>query len=251
MAAKTSIPLPYRRGDRTILVAFWVLGIFALLEITLAAFALAPRFVAAVRSNATSDQTSASDSGATTAATSSPGNESQVTSHLKNPSSSSPQFSGNSHSRDGTILGQDAANNSHSDTENPSDAPLSIVSSKLEGTGDSNRKLIVAIKARAKESIEVPQVKVQIYFYDSSDGEIVPSKAQVTSNWLSLPVAWKDGGPEILEVNYLMDSIDQGVSFSGYVVAVYYKGELQDYRAEPSKLTKLFPLKYFIGTDES
>jgi hypothetical protein len=39
------------------------------------------------------------------------------------------------------------------------------------------------------------------------------------------------------------------VKFSGYVVAVYYKGDLQDYRAEPSRLTKLFPLKYFIGLE--
>ena len=56
--------------------------------------------------------------------------------------------------------------------------------------------------------------------------------------------------PEILEVDYLPDSADSDVKFAGYVVPVYYKGDLQDYRADPSRLTKLFPLKPSIGTDE-
>jgi len=44
--------------------------------------------------------------------------------------------------------------------------------------------------------------------------------------------------------------VDSDIKFAGYIVAIYYKGDLQDYRSEPSSLTKLFPLKYFIGTED-
>jgi hypothetical protein len=64
---------------------------------------------------------------------------------------------------------------------------------------------------------------------------------------MSPPVDWTD--PELVEVRYIPESLDPSVKFSGYVVEVYYNGDLQDYRAEPSRLTKLFPLKYYIGPE--
>ena len=68
---------------------------------------------------------------------------------------------------------------------------------------------------------------------------------------MSLPISWrKKGEPELLQVSYLPDQTDQALKFAGYVVAIYYKGDLQDYRSEPSSLQKQFPLKYFIGLDE-
>jgi hypothetical protein len=39
-------------------------------------------------------------------------------------------------------------------------------------------------------------------------------------------------------------------SIAGYLIAVYYKGDLQDCRADPPRLKKLFEPKYFIGSDE-
>lgn len=245
MASESSHHPQRARGDRTPLVVLWILGLVATVEIVLAAIALAPRFVAAVRSNAPRDRTPLAGTPRTI--------PEATSAALENQSGLNPQMPadpgvGEVRSREVTPSGT-----FHQGSRNPetADVAMSIVNAKLEGTGDASRKLTVAIKARPGESVDVAQVKVQVYFYDSSDGEIIPSKAQVTSNWLSLPVSWKGGGPEILEINYVMDSADLGVSFGGYVVAVYYKGELQDYRAEPSKLTKLFPLKYFIGTDES
>ena len=89
-------------------------------------------------------------------------------------------------------------------------------------------------------------MKVQVYFYDDNNGEIGPSKAQVTSTWLN----WKVGEPELLEVQYLPDSVDMDVKFAGYLVAIYYKGDLQDCRADPPRLKKLFEPKYYIGSDE-
>ncbi len=132
----------------------------------------------------------------------------------------------------------------------PGGTSLGIVSAKLEGGQEGSKKLVVTIKARPNTPIDVPQVKVQVYFYDEDDGKVVQSTAQVTSRWISPPVDWNGGEPELVEVSYLSESVDPSVRFAGYVVAVYYKGDLQDYRAEPVRLTKLFPLKYFIGFDE-
>ena len=127
---------------------------------------------------------------------------------------------------------------------------LGIVSAKLEGGKEGSKKLVVTIKGRPNTPIDVPRVNVQVYFYDEDEGKIVHSTAQVTYRWISPPVDWSGGEPELVEVSYLSDSVDPSVRFAGYVVAVYYKGDLQDYRAEPVRLTKLFPLKYFIGLDD-
>ena len=130
---------------------------------------------------------------------------------------------------------------------------MGIVSARLVTGEDGSKKLLIAIKSRTGDSIEVPQVKVQVYFYDQDgdSGDVFPSKAQVTSSWMSLPVSWKKKGePELLQVSYLPEQTDTMPKFAGYVVAVYYKGDLQDYRSEPSNLQKKFPLKYFIGLDE-
>jgi hypothetical protein len=127
---------------------------------------------------------------------------------------------------------------------------IEILNADIKGGDGGSKTLQLAIKSRSREPIEVPQVKVQVYFYDDQNGEIVPSKAQVTSRWLSAPVDWKNGKPELLEVRYLSDTADPDVRFAGYVVAIYYRGDLQDCRAEPLKLKTLFKPKYFIGLDE-
>jgi hypothetical protein len=126
------------------------------------------------------------------------------------------------------------------------EAALKIVNARLSNTEDGSKKLQVAIKANSQEQIDSAQEKVQVYFYDQDGDEIVPSKAQVTSKWLN----WQSGEPQLVEVTYLPESVDPGVKFAGYVIAIYYKGDLQDCRAQPARLQKLFEPKYYIGTDE-
>jgi hypothetical protein len=217
-----------------VIAAIWLLGVAALLEIILAGIALAPRILTAVRNtNQPADSVSKpalSDS---------------------TPTPSAVEISS------GQTPSQSASETNVNEVQPalPLDTPAgtsdSNQDSKLDGAEDGPKKLVIAIKAPPDASIDVPQVKVQVFFYDTDGGEITPSKAQVTSNWLSLPVTWKKHGePELLEVDYKPDFGDPDIKFAGYVVAIYYKGEIQDFRADPLRLTKLFPLKYFIGTDE-
>ena len=227
--------------NRTVVTAIWVLALVAFFEVILASIALAPRVLTAIRNNATTSQANATLPA--TASTPAPSIQTPVAKPLENSpvrdilksSDISADVPFQPRSPDASLQGGNT---------------LGIVSVKLDGSSDGPKKLVIAMKARSKEAVDVPQVKVQVFFYDVDENGIAPSKAQSVSKWLSSGTDWKDGEPELLEVRYLPDSADSEVKFAGYVVAIYYKGDLQDYRAEPSRLTKLFPLKYFIGTDE-
>jgi hypothetical protein len=127
---------------------------------------------------------------------------------------------------------------------------LEILSARLEGEGQEPKKLQVTIKPNPKATIEVPHVRVQVFFYDNDKGKIVQSKAQVTSKWLSAPVDWGNGENELLEIRLQPDTSGSASKFAGYVIAVYYKGDLQDCHSDPPELKKLFPLKYFISFDD-
>jgi len=129
-------------------------------------------------------------------------------------------------------------------------ASLSIIDIRHTHGSLGEQMLKIAIKSQTQEPISISDVKVQVYFYDQQGDEVIASKAPVTSHWVRSPVEWKDSEPEILEVTYQPDTVTADLYYVGYVVAVYYKGELQSYRADPVKLTNQFPIKVFIGQNE-
>lgn len=243
MPSESSTSIIASHRDRTVVVTFWVLGVVAMIELAFAAVALAPRIAAGLKSptqasSATMDTSNPLSNQLSATA-------SQPASGIQNPiTQSSPVQSmmGDATERPIRQLPSDAAA--------PQGASLQILNARLEGGEDGSKALQIAIKARPRENIDVPQVKVQVFFYDEENGELVPSKAQVTSKWMSTPVDWKGGEPELLEVRYILDSVDPETRFAGYVVALYYKGDRQDCRANPTKLEKLFEPKYFIGLDD-
>jgi hypothetical protein len=129
-------------------------------------------------------------------------------------------------------------------------ATLSIIDIRHTHGNLGEQTLKIAIKSQTEEPVSIPDVKVQVYFYDQQGEEIVPSKVPVASRWLHSPVEWKDREPEILEVTYQPETVTPDLYYLGYVIAVYYKGELQSYRADPVRLTNQFPIKVFIGHHE-
>lgn len=232
----------YRLGT-TVAVSLWVLGAIALIEVILAAVALAPRLLNAARPLGTAPTAVATSADAVGAANMPP-----PASEISAPAGKALQSSPVKEILTGTEKATDRSFRPVSaDRSVAAGAALGIVSVRLEGGEEGSRKLVITIKAGGRERIDNEQIKLQVYFYDEENGEISPSKAQVISNWMSPPVDWTE--PELVEVRYMPESPDPSVKFAGYVVAVYYKGDLQDYRAEPSRLTKLFPLKYFIGLE--
>lgn len=228
--------------NRTVVTAWWILGVVAFLEIVLAAIALAPRVASGIRDGQHAQASLPVPSGGTIPNPPPPSGIQGGSQPL--PPAPVQEFT------QGTETEKPLAQNRPD--SGVSAPPLQILYAKLEPTEDGSSKILrIAIKSNSREKIVVPQVKVQVYFYDEDEnGEVVPSKAQVTSRWLSAPVDWAGGAPEILEVRYLSDSADPGLRFAGYVVAVYYKGDRDDCRSEPASLMKKFAPKYFIGLDE-
>jgi len=238
MPQESTITAITSRRNTTVIAAWVVIGMAALLEIILSALAMAPRVASAFRNSQPAQTPPALGEQADTPATA-PQEAMPIPSPVQ-PVGKAPLI------RDSDLPSRQPP----ADAAMPGGALLQIVSDRLESSGQGSKKLQVTIKGDKRQQIQVSEVKVQVYFYDEENGEIVPSKAQVTSSWLSLPVDWKKEIPELLEVNYLPDSVDENIRFAGYLVAIYYKGDLQDCRANPPRLKKLFEPKYFIGNDE-
>lgn len=124
---------------------------------------------------------------------------------------------------------------------------LSIISIERTPGAEGEEVLKIAIKAQSHEVIAVRAVKVQVYFYDQIVGVISASKSPITSRWLNAVTDWKNGDPQLLEVIYQPNINNPDAKYFGYVVAVYYQGTLQSYRAEPPSITNEFPIKVYTG----
>jgi tetratricopeptide (TPR) repeat protein len=134
---------------------------------------------------------------------------------------------------------------------------LGIVSTRLRDSQPGAKTLSIAIKSRPDERIDAADMNVHVFFYEKDEtGEVLVTEAKSTTQWISPPVDWSDGEPELLEVEYPLpdgglpgSSADFGAlgrKFHGYVVGVYYQGELQDSRADPGSLDQLFPLELYL-----
>jgi len=132
-------------------------------------------------------------------------------------------------------------------------AMLGIVDTRLKDSQQGAKTLRIALKARPGKKIEARSMNVFVYFYEKDEnGDVVMTAAKPTTQWISPPIDWADGEPELLDVEYPLpdgglpgNSTEMGSpgrTFYGYMVGVYYKNELQDARADPGSLDSQFPL---------
>jgi hypothetical protein len=114
-----------------------------------------------------------------------------------------------------------------------------------EAGGVATKDLRLAVKARPGDPIDSRDVRIDVSFYETIDGEIVPTASRVQSLWFTTPVDWKNEGIEILEVKYEVPRMgaDGGPPprYYGYMVNIYHRGQLQETRADPVDLQELFP----------
>lgn len=127
-------------------------------------------------------------------------------------------------------------------------ASLGVVDLQLRDGQDGSiqtKDLRLAVKARPGEEIDARDVRINVTFYETMDGEIMPTMSRVQSMWFTTPVDWKNEGIEILEVKYEVPRLgpDGGPppQFYGYMVNIYHRGQLQETRADPVNLQELFP----------
>ncbi len=149
------------------------------------------------------------------------------------------------------------------------------VTNNPDADAETNLTLRVGVKVRPNTLIDHTKVKIQVYFYDTVDNnKVALTDAEVSYEWLTPDHDWKGPKPEILAVSYvrlkggaiLSDAAlteaaaavtpppagkkaaapkkpaTDGTTrkYAGYQVRVYYNDQLQDVRAEPTKLLNLF-----------
>jgi hypothetical protein len=115
--------------------------------------------------------------------------------------------------------------------------------------------LNVPVKAKARARIDVRDVVVQVLFYDVVNEKTVErTNAQVSYKWASPPADWSDDDLETLEVTYTLPALhvsDEDRKYYGYMVLVYYKNALQDFRSDPPRLAKEMQPPRLLATEPS
>lgn len=126
----------------------------------------------------------------------------------------------------------------------PIGSVFGIVEARLNEESAERKILRVATKAAPNEKVDAADFKVVVYFYEQlEDGSILETESNVMSEWMSPPINWMDGEPELLELRYTPPTPESGDrQYFGYVVGIYFQGDLQDSRAEPVSLLEQFPL---------
>ncbi len=139
---------------------------------------------------------------------------------------------------------------------------LGVVDARLQDSQPGGKTLRIAVKSKPDTAIDPQLMNVHVFFYEQEEsGEVVVTEAKSTTQWISPPVDWADSEPELLDVEYPLpdgglpgNSAEFGAinrKFYGYVVGVYYNGELQDSRAAPGRLDTLFPLPLQLKTSSN
>lgn len=133
-----------------------------------------------------------------------------------------------------------------------------IVRQDKPESGGTRFALRVPVKARPADKISVADVDIHVLFYDLVDGKTpVQTSADVSYRFASAPIDWANGDAETLEVEYSQQPpLARGRKteqrdYYGYIVRVYYKGELQDLRAEPEALNAKFPAPQTLDSNSS
>ncbi len=130
---------------------------------------------------------------------------------------------------------------------------LGIVDVTVSDSKPGAKVLRMAIERRNNDQIDPRMINVHIFFYEEDKtGAITVSLSNPSPQWVTHPADWRDEQSEVLEVEYPLpdgglpgnstEFAGGGRKYYGYVLGVYYKGKLQDMRADPSDLVSLYPL---------
>ena len=126
---------------------------------------------------------------------------------------------------------------------------LAITETTLSETNDPNAQTHLTLKVGVKPRPGTPNghvVRIIVSFYDlTNDNRMKPTNAQVSYNWFSSARDWTDATPKFLAATYVRPKSKPASSderrYGGFIVRVYFDGQLQDSRASPPDLLPLFP----------
>jgi serine/threonine-protein kinase len=124
---------------------------------------------------------------------------------------------------------------------------LAITETILSQTPDPNAQSHFTLKVGVKPQPGTQNghvVRIKVDFYDlTKDNKLKPTNAQVSYNWLTTSRDWTDAAPKFLSASYVRPKSQRPSAderrYGGYVVCVYFDGQLQDARSSPQDLLTL------------
>jgi hypothetical protein len=128
------------------------------------------------------------------------------------------------------------------------DTILKITETTLSESSDPKAQNHFTLKVGVKPRPGTPDghaVKLVVSFYDLTRGnKMVPTNAQVGYRWLTSATGWAEAVPRFLEATYVRPKTQTpssgGRRYGGFIVRVYFDGQLEDSRASPPELLTLF-----------
>jgi serine/threonine protein kinase/tetratricopeptide (TPR) repeat protein len=126
---------------------------------------------------------------------------------------------------------------------------LAITETTLSETTDPNAQTHMTLKIGVKPRQGTPNghvVRIVVSFYDlTRDNKMKPTDARVGYDWISPANDWADATPKFLAATYVRPKTQRPSTderrYGGFVIRVYFDGQLQDSRSSPSDLLTLFP----------
>jgi TolB-like protein/cytochrome c-type biogenesis protein CcmH/NrfG len=126
---------------------------------------------------------------------------------------------------------------------------LAITETTLSEPVDANAQSHLNLRIGVKPRPGTPNghvVRIIVSFYDRTrDNKMIPTNARVGYDWLTPATDWSDGTPKYLAATYVrpktQTASSDGHRYGGFIVRVYFDGQLQDARASSPDLLTLFP----------
>lgn len=130
----------------------------------------------------------------------------------------------------------------------PSAGPVMLgqckVARDFTSTTGEKQILRVELKAMPGAVVNPDNINIDVFFYDVVDGSRVePSKGDKPEWKFDLPVDFKNGGVELVDITYHMPRMTEAEkrehgtrAYHGYVAKLYYEGRFMGESAEPRAL---------------
>ena len=129
------------------------------------------------------------------------------------------------------------------------DAILTITETTLLETIDPKAESHLTLKIGVKSRLRTQNgqlARILVSFYDqTNDNKLKPTDARTSYSWLTASDDWTDPTPKFLAATYVRPKAASpsadGRKYGGFIVRVYFDGQLQDARASAPELLTSFP----------
>lgn len=125
-------------------------------------------------------------------------------------------------------------------SKNAAIAITEIGSTETRGR-NGQKNIAVRIGVAPRPQTKKGEVEIRVLFFDvTPEGEMRPTDAEVNYEWLTPVRDWSDPSPKYLVATYLgagpSRKSGEKLRYGGFLVRVYFDGQLQAERSEPKEL---------------